>query len=242
MKIAGMGLVSSLGRGVQRHRDGGRPAGRRVPAETLKDRHVLRGMRRADRFCAFATLAAYDALTAGNATPDDTDDTMGIILLTALGPQATTFGFLDDIIDYGEKEVSPIKFSHSVHNAAAYYVAAALGCRGPTTTIATFDDPFAKGIQLAGVWLSSGRARRVLVGCVEELSAPFDHIHDHLLNPEQAARMRPFAFAMAPVEALSEGAAFLLLTPSDDGADRLTGINMRTIADLLAAAETFGNG
>lgn len=240
MKIAGVGIVSSLGRGIDCHRDGPRASSRRVDPETLKDRQVLRGMRRADRFCKFAALAARDALTAGDMTLADNDDSLGIILLTSLGPHATTFGFLDDIIDYGEKEASPIKFSHSVHNAAAYYVAAALGSRGPATTIATFSSPFEKGFQLADMWLSQKRVTRVLVGCAEELSAPFDHIHDHLLPPEIAMDMRPFSFAMETVEELSEGAAFVLLTPSESP-DMLAGEKMMNIADVLAAAEKYGN-
>lgn len=240
MKIRGVGIVSSLGRGVQCHRDGTRSSERRVDPETLKDREVLRGMRRADRFCKFATLAAYDALMAGDMTLADNDDSLGIILLTSLGPHATTFGFLDDIIDYGEKEASPIKFSHSVHNAAAYYVAAALGSRGPATTIATFDYPFEKGFQLANVWLSQGRVTRVLVGCVEELSAPFDHIHDHLLTSKKAMGLRPFSFTMETVEELSEGAAFVLLTPSE-GSGLLAGDKIFNIADVLATAEKNEN-
>ena len=236
MKITGVGLISSLGRGVQCHREGASTSERRVAPETLKDRQVLQGMRRADRFCKCAALAAHDALVAGGLTPGDQDDSLGIILLTALGPHATTFGFLDDIIDYGEKEVSPIKFSHSVHNAAAYYVAAALGSRGPATTIATFTDPFGKGFQLAKIWLSQKRVSHVLVGCVEELSEPFDHIHNHLLSPDKAMGMRPFSFAMEPLERLSEGAAFVLLTPSE-APDRRAGDTLTTIADVLAAAD-----
>ena len=76
-----------------------------ISAETLKDSAVLGKMRRADRFSKMAVLAAHDAMAAAEPVglPPVAPERIGIILGTALGPHVTTFKFLDDIIEYGDK-------------------------------------------------------------------------------------------------------------------------------------------
>ena len=94
----------------------------RVPTEAITDKQVLKEARRADNFTKMATLAAYDALI-DSGIPEQSKQKLGIILATAFGPHVTTFSFLDDILTYGDAGVSPTLFSHSVHNAAASYIA-----------------------------------------------------------------------------------------------------------------------
>ena len=105
---------------------------------TLTDKAVLKGMRRADRFSKMAVLAAWDAVEDSGIAIRGGEGRLGIILATAFGPQATAFRFLDEIIDHGDGRASPTLFSHSVHNAAASYVASALKSRGPTLTVTQF--------------------------------------------------------------------------------------------------------
>ncbi len=168
----------------------------RVPKEALTDKQVLKEARRADSFSKMATLAAYDAL-ADSAIPEEHKQKIGIILSTALGPHVTTFGFLDDILTYGDAGVSPTLFSHSVHNAAASYIALNLQTRGPTLTLTQFGDSFRQAIILAECWLKENRCSYILVGAVDQLGKVLEYICSQKLKPPLA---------------LGEGSAFFLLT------------------------------
>ena len=167
----------------------------------------LKGMRRADSFCRMCVTAAQRALEDAAFEPEQDSDCLGIIVSTQFGPHSTTFRFLDDIIDYKDSEVSPTKFSHSVHNAAASYVAAAVGSRGPTTTVTSFEEPYKAALQLAELWLDEKRAGHILVGYVEESSAPFEFIRSLTGLPSYSD------------EVLRAGAFFMLLSPAKTGGE-----------------------
>lgn len=220
MKISGMGMVSSAGRGLPAleaamargcQAPHGLPPAFRVPPDALKDVALMRKIRRADRFTRMAVLAAHDAVEDAG-LDDDARSRMGIILSTAFGPHATTFQFLDDILDFGDKEVSPTKFSHSVHNAAAFYVASTLGCRGPAITITNFAFSFHHGLILAKAWLASGRFRHVLVGAVDECHQVMEYICSRKLQLAEDGKVRPFDCAVSPQAVPGEGSAFLVLS------------------------------
>ena len=104
-------------------------------------------MRRADKLSKMAVLAAADALQDSGL--ENAKQRTGIILATSFGAHQTTFDFLDDIIDYGEAQVSPTTFSNSVHNAAVSYIASVLDITGPTLTVTRFSFPFQSALQLA---------------------------------------------------------------------------------------------
>ena len=127
-------------------------------------------MRRADQFCKNAVKAVKELLERKSIQSFDNPESVGIILGTRFGPHKTTFSFLDDILDYNDTEVSPTKFSHSVHNAAASYIASVIGVRGPTITVTDFNDPASAVKQLAKAWLKEGRVKYILAGVVEEKS------------------------------------------------------------------------
>ncbi|MCK5529062.1 MAG: beta-ketoacyl synthase chain length factor [Kiritimatiellae bacterium] len=147
------------------------------------EKPMAKGMRRADLFSKMAVVAARRAVESSGIEIEPEDDTMGIIISTQFGPHLTTFSFLDDIIDYSDKETSPTKFSHTVHNAAASYVATALGCRGPISTVTNFKHPYKDALMLAQCWLAEGRVKRVLVGHVETSSAPMEYIQKNIALP-----------------------------------------------------------
>jgi 3-oxoacyl-[acyl-carrier-protein] synthase II len=229
MNVSGIGVVFAGGRGIgafeEALRRGWSPPGRKEiaasPEETLpvysveegtiKDKAVLRGMRRADRFSKMAVLAAFDAVTDGGIAIDETGTGLGIILATAFGPQVTAFRFLDEIIDYGDSGVSPTLFSHSVHNAAASYVASALGNRGPTLTVTQFGSSFHQALVLAQAWLREGRCENVLVGSAEECGSVMEYICSRKLPVAEDGRIRPFDCSKAPSAVPGEGSVFLLL-------------------------------
>jgi 3-oxoacyl-[acyl-carrier-protein] synthase II len=235
MNLTGVGVVSARGRGIgsleEALREGWKAPSRKqiassteemipvysVEEKTIIDKAVLKKMRRADRFSKMAVLAAWDAVRDGGIEIDGGGASLGIILATAFGPQVTAFRFLDEIIDHGEASVSPTLFSHSVHNAAASYVAFALDNHGPTLTVTQFGSSFQQALILARAWLHEGRCEHVLVGSVEECGAVMEYICSKKLRIADDGRIRPFEFSRSPSAVPGEGSVFLLLSGEDRG-------------------------
>lgn len=234
MYIAGLSTVFNRGRGLdalaQALEEGWQapewrdhPSGQipvyDVSKEVLADKALFKKMRRADRFSRMAVMAASDAFGdavnndaafASGLSPDKQN--LGIIVSTALGPHATTFKYLNDILDYGDAGPSPTLFSHSVHNAAASYIAATLECRGPTLTISQFGLSFHHALILARAWLDEGRCDYVLAGSVDECSPAMEYIVSQKTALAADGRIHPFTFGDKPVAVPGEGSVFMLLT------------------------------
>lgn len=205
MKI-GLGIINCRGRGKDCLK-GDFGEDYRVSPELLKDKVVLKGMRRADRFAKMATLAANDAVF--DAELQDKVENAGVIVSTQFGPHASTFKFLDDILDHDDAQTSPTIFSHSVHNAAAHYVATSIGCRGSATTLTIFERPLVAALDLAYAWLNEGRVETILVGYVEERGEAMDYIVSELKDKHGMQHAQEFRFEEESPFALSEGAVFL---------------------------------
>ena len=177
MYIHGIGIISSVGRGLDVHRRAltsgawstSEDGFHRVGEKDLKDPLLAKEARRASRFDRMAILAGLDALADAGIRPDAHASSVGLIIATGLGPHVTTFRFLDDIINFKEKDVSPTLFSHSVHNAAASYLSLLAGIRGPTLTVTRFSFAFHEALNLARSWLGQKRCKYVLIGAVDEL-------------------------------------------------------------------------
>lgn len=216
--INGMGMVSACGPTLGEFRaaleagEGARrPDGFMVDLKRA-DKSRLKKLRRADKLSKMSVLAAREALedaglysiegkpSEGPAEGPAEGIEAGVILATALGPHTTTFGFLDDILQYGDSGVSPTMFSNSVHNAAASYIASDCGLNGPTLTVTQFMFSFHEALMLALAWLREGRVPRVLLGAAD--------IHGEVLG-HVAGRMLKGSAAYSP----GEGAAFFLLEP-----------------------------
>ncbi|MBN2642535.1 MAG: beta-ketoacyl synthase chain length factor [Victivallales bacterium] len=121
---------------------------------------------------AFHSAAVRSACGAGAAAiPADRLAEAEIILLSRFGDQDTTGNFIDDLIDYGNTQGSPIKFAHSNHNTAAAYVARTLGAGGAIVTLVNFEHVFVNALTLAAAHLELGRERDVILIQVESLSA-----------------------------------------------------------------------
>ncbi len=184
-----------------------------VPDVYLRDNHISSIIRRADRFGVMAAIAAKDALRDASCPMDGTGkDRMGIIATSAFGPHATTFKVLDDMIDYGGKNVSPTLFANSLHNAAVHYISLLAGGHGPTMTISQHDMPFHAGLLLAKAWISEGRCDKVLLGAVDILSGAMQYIWSKKLFTARDGKIRPFAFSKRPLSVPGEGSVFFLLT------------------------------
>ncbi len=217
MHIAGMGIVFNRGRGLVNLEKAliegwvMPDAVYRVPADTLNDKIVLKEARRADNLSKMAILAAFDAL-ADSGIPDENKARLGVILATAFGPHVTTFGFLDDILTYGDSGVSPTLFSHSVHNAATSYIALNLQTRGPTLTMTQFANSFHQALILAESWLEEKRCEYILVGSVDQVGKVMEYICRQKLKLAADGKIKPFNFLKEPESVPGEGSAFFLVT------------------------------
>lgn len=222
MFISGIGIVFTRGRGIEALEkalnEGWREPSRtgllpayRVGPEILTDASLTKKIRRADKFTKMALFSAFDAYTESGVIGEN-NEKLGIVLSTAFGPHSTTFGFIDDILDYGEANASPTKFSNSVHNAAVSYVSSVIGSRGPTVTLAQFSFPFQNALALAGLWLNEGRCGHVLCGCVDELNAVMEYACKMKLKTAEDGKIRPFLFSALPSSVPGEGGVFFMLS------------------------------
>ena len=217
MYIAGMGIVFNRGRGLANLEEALTKGWvkpeifYRVPAEAITDKQLLKEARRADNFTKMATLAAFDALL-DSGIPESYRQKVGIILATAFGPHVTTFNFLDDILTYGDAGVSPTIFSHSVHNAAASYIALTLQTRGPTLTLTQFANSFHQALILAESWLNEKRCDYILVGSADQLGKVMEYICSQKLKLAPDGKIKPFNLSKHPESIPGEGSAFFLVT------------------------------
>jgi len=222
MNVLGVGIVFNRGRGIacleNALKEGWVAAPDSVYAvkpEILSDQLILKDSRQADKFSKMAILSAYDALDDSGVKVDK--KSLGIIVTTGFGPHATTFRFLDDILNYGDRNVSPTIFSHSVHNAAASYIASVLDANGPTITLTQLVFSFQQALILAKSWLKEGRCEYVLVGAVDELSKTMEYIFDRKLQVAKDGKIKPFSFLQNSEAVAGEGAVFFLVTNVDTG-------------------------
>jgi len=214
--FAGGEGVESLGRALAAPyrgplpREGGKGYAFTVDLAASPDRNLLKKIRRADKLSKMCVVAASGAMADAGSPDAGGGKGMGIILATSLGPHKTTFDFLDDILDFGDVNVSPTKFSNSVHNAAVSYVAETLGVRCPTLTVTRFYDSFHEALVLADCWIAEGRCARVLVGAADQYGDVLKYVADARLNAAPDGLIRPFN--LNPVfQVPGEGAIFFLV-------------------------------
>ena len=227
--VLGIGCIFAGGEGVEslertlsapyrapRPRADGKGCAFTTDLAAVKDGSLLKRIRRADKLSKMCVVAASGAMAdAGSGAGPGAGTGMGIILATSLGPHQTTFDFLNDILDFGDINVSPTRFSNSVHNAAASYVAETLGLRCPTLTVTRFFDSFHEALVLAGCWIAEGRCSRVLVGAADQYGDVLKYVMDAKLTPAPDGIIRPFNLKPT-FQVPGEGAVFLLL--GDPGA------------------------
>jgi 3-oxoacyl-[acyl-carrier-protein] synthase II len=228
MNILGIGTVCAAGVGIDTFErallrgwqkpvdvETARFPGIKYPAyltdlDQAPDKSLLKKIRRADKLSKMSVLAASEAVKDSGVDPAQMKNA-GLILATGFGAQVTTFGFLDDILDYGDAAVSPTTFSNSVHNAAASYVASSLMIKGPTLTVTQFRFSFQAALQLANAWLLQKRCDYVLLGAVDQYGDVLGYVSNAKLPPAKDGRIKPFTFKPT-CHVPGEGAEFYLLS------------------------------
>ncbi len=148
-----------------------RPADHPERLDEIRKKYRLR---RADRYTLMLLAAALDAL--GETRPPDAT---GIVVASVFGPMRTVCAFLDDLLDFPEDQVLSSTFSHSVHNAAASYLAGHFGLHGPELSLAGFERVYAGGWDTARTWIDTETCPAVLLLCAEEHGLMTDALSKH---------------------------------------------------------------
>ena len=129
-------------------------------------------LRRVPHYARYGLLAALRALREAGWNRDDARQTM-LALGTAHSGTCMSMDFMDSLLDQGPRLSSPTAFSHAVNNMGAGLISLLLQVRGPCQTISQFGLSFAGALHAAALALHSGRARRALVGAVDETDPRF---------------------------------------------------------------------
>lgn len=132
----------------------------------LKEVKSSCSLRRADRFTVLAAAAVL--CSRGNPFPNAFATDTGLISVSSFGPHKTVFATLDDILDYPEDMILPVRFSHSVHNAALGYLGTILKLQGPAFAVTGFESPLFAALELASTLLQANMCPQVLLIGIEE--------------------------------------------------------------------------
>jgi 3-oxoacyl-[acyl-carrier-protein] synthase II len=193
--ITGIGPVLACGQGLKAllaALEKGSPIDDyRVVPQGLEEFVPAKLSRRMDNFTRMAVLAACLAVKDACVEADEKfKSETGIVFGSALGPQNSSFSFLDSIMDGGDNCASSIAFTNSVHSTAAAQVAITLGIRGPVRTITAFAHTVGAAFASALNWITSRTVKRVLVILGEEISAVQQY---SMANKETCGPIRPFS-------------------------------------------------
>jgi hypothetical protein len=199
MLIKGIGFISGTEIGLTPLQSPTGVIPHLISDDLLKSYKLPRMMRRADRFSRICAIAANEAVIDAVIDAEADAATMkrsAIIVVSALGPHQTTFAFLDELLDYPEAEVSPTKFSHSVHNAAASYISILCGVNGASLTITGFDNAWFNALVMAETVLLQGRCQQVLLVGADENGLLSDLLKDDLAKSMNRSNFTECAVGM----------------------------------------------
>jgi hypothetical protein len=174
--VAGIGMAHSLGGLAQLTGERGTPANP-APPDTSELAATLPGvpMRRIPRYARMALLAAIRALDDAGWRQEPEMRDIALVIGTAYSGAQMSMDFMDSIIDDGPRLSSPTAFSHAVNNMGAGLLRLLLNLHGPCLTVSQCELSFAGAVYAATTLLYAGRARRVLVGSVDEIDERFTH-------------------------------------------------------------------
>jgi 3-oxoacyl-(acyl-carrier-protein) synthase len=187
LRIAGMGWVTPLGRGIDpvwnRLLRGDEAASQlisdpvseksysafRVPDDALKDLPPHPRLRRASAISRFAAAAGLDALAQAKSTIGKIDpDRLALIFAISNGGVVYTKRFYHDVVESGAQSASPLLFPETVFNAPASHLAAILGVTGTSYTLVGDGAIGVLAVQMASDLLQSEALDFCLVVGAEE--------------------------------------------------------------------------
>lgn len=214
--ITGMGIISSLGQGVDRHVDSLRKncsgierlklftpsPGNLFPAGEIPN---FKQTLNVPRTHELAFLASQEALSTTRVIPD------AIILGTTTGGMPLT----EELLKKNEKDADRYKY-HST-SSVAEFLAGVLRCSGLVLTLTTACSSGAVAIKLAYELLSSGKATCVLAGGADALCR-LTYYGFNALQLIDPAGARPLDLDRNGMT-VGEGAAMLLLEAGESSPD-----------------------
>lgn len=199
-----------------------------------------KGLRNLDRTTLLSLVAAKLAIEdAQLEITDDNRDNIGVVLGSTMGSVHSISEFDKEGLREGPHYVNPAQFPNTVINSPASQVAIRFGLRGLNSTIATGFTASLDAIGYALDMLQLGRAKKLLVGGVEELCIQ-TFLGFYKLGFLSTAQNGAPPF-YGPFDTrrrgtlLGEGAVFLVLEPLEDEQVRSATI----YAEALAYSSQF---
>ena len=225
VKILGIGATLTCGEGLKTLRQALETGRGRLDSNVSVaglDAFIPPGRtRRLDLLSRMALLTACLALGDAKVSLEDVrGPETGIVLGTALGPQQSTFAFLDGIIDSGDSGASSFAFTNSVHSIPASQVSLALGICGPVRTVTNFESTAGAALGAAMHWIEQDMVKRVVLILGEESSPVEDYVVKQLGGG--AAEVRPLAEGCS--YANRGGCVALVLGSEGDGYGRIVSV------------------
>jgi len=148
------------------------PADRALPIEIPDDfPRVQQLSRRMSHFAKISLLSACRAVK--DCAFDITEKRIGIIQGSVYGPIISGLQAFDDLIDFGDNQLSPTHFSGSVFNTSATYLSLAFGIQGPTLSHTCGMDTLYNSLLSAFLWLENGSVDYVIIGIGDEFTPYF---------------------------------------------------------------------
>ena len=226
--IAGMGLITPLGRGVEQNWQallkGNTGNGKLTLFDTPEDLSFPVGEvpfpvppGEFPRTHNLALIAAREAMEHADGPPD------AIVMGSTTGGMSLTETLLK------ENNMDPARFAHHGAGSVAEYVAKELKCTGSLITVSTACSSGAAAIALALALLRTGRYRRILAGGAESLCR-LTYFGFHSLQLIDAKGSHPLDRDRKGLT-VSEGAGMLLL-------EGKTGISDTNVIEILGAGLT----
>ena len=182
----------------------------RVDTSPLNEFVPARTLRRIDNYSRLGLLGSFLALRDAG-LPDAERRGLGLIIASGHGATGLTYAFLESFLKDGDICASPTQFANSVHNSAAANISILAGIAGPCLTVSQCGISFPSALSTALRVLDEGRADRVLVGAIEELSGFIGYTWYRMRGAAKPSPMTPLRTAVETAIP-GEGAAFLLLS------------------------------
>ncbi len=145
-----------------------------LPIEIPTDFNIAQQLpRRMSHFAKISLLSACKAIKDSGLNL--TGKAVGIIQGSVYGPIISGLQAFDDLIDFGDNQLSPTNFSGSVFNTSATYLSLAFGIQGPTLSHTCGMDTLYNSLLTASFWLESGAVDYVMMGIGDEYTTYFDN-------------------------------------------------------------------
>lgn len=148
------------------------PPGNNVALDIGEDTAISPAfMRRMGHLAKMALISAERALEDSGL--EVAGKSIGIIQGSVYGPIVAGIQALDELMDFGDNQLSPTQFSGSVFNISATYLSLAFGIQGRTLSHTGGLDTLYHSLLTASLWLDSGEADYVLLGVGDEYTPYF---------------------------------------------------------------------